>query len=611
MKKVLLSISLAAGFVFTYANPVNVQTAQAVAIHFLSSKGIDPNRALQLTKTYTSTSIPAQTSLYIFSVSNGKGFVIVSGDDAIKPILGYSTENIFPQQVTNKEVAYWMDGYNQQISHVIETKMQGTPAIAAQWNSLITSLQGNSQTSNKPTDVSPMILTEWDQWDPYGGNNTLYNNLCPSDAPTGCVATAMAQIMKFWENPTTGSGLHSYTSNYGGFQTVNFGTTTYDWANMPNTLLNGPSTAEIDAVATLMYHCGVSVDMTYGYGSSGAWVITFNNNICSENALKDFFGYKSTIQGNVRAKYTDPQWIKMLKFELDNGRPLLYVGWGQQGGHAFDFDGYDNNDNFHINWGWSGQGNGYFTIDNLDPFFLGAGGGSGAFNDNQQALIMIEPANSTLPPNPYGTLLSIAANITQTNDTIVFESSYTVTAKIKNKGTADFTNGGLTLVAEDVTNSNNIILLEQRTADIAPNANYNFSYTTDGNSDLVPGTYKMTYNYSVGITDPAIIPDGTGANGILLTVINKPTGVSNASMESNKFLTYPNPASDFINISWNGYNSKISGIQLFNILGQEVYHSEMITGTKIKIPVSGFSSGNYTLRIVTEKGTISRKVSVK
>jgi hypothetical protein len=220
------------------------------------------------------------------------------------------------------------------------------------------------------TAVSPLVQTKWDQ-SPY------YNNLCPYDnskgerTVTGCVATAMAQVMNYWEYPKKGTGFHSYNHSKYGTLNANFGSTTYDWANMPNELTSSSSTVQKNAVATLMYHCGVSVDMDYNVsseGGSGAYVISSRSPVthCTEYALKTYFGYKTSIQGVQKADYTTTNWKNLLKAELDASRPIVYAGFGD-GGHCFVCDGYDNNDYFHFNWGWGGLYDGYFALNALIP----------------------------------------------------------------------------------------------------------------------------------------------------------------------------------------------------------------------------------------------------
>ena len=154
----------------------------------------------------------------------------------------------------------------------------------------------------------------------------------------------MAQIMKFWNYPETGSGFHSYNHPAYGTLSANFGSTTYQWSLMPNVVSSSNS-----AVATLMYHCGVSVNMVYDIAAKGG---SSAQTLDVAAALKTYFGYSSTVEGKYRKDYTDAQWIDLLKTELNAGRPVQYAGTGSSGGHSFVCDGYNSNDFFHMNWGW-------------------------------------------------------------------------------------------------------------------------------------------------------------------------------------------------------------------------------------------------------------------
>jgi hypothetical protein len=633
MKHLFLSFSLAALTGVTFANPVSVQTAQTAASNFISRK-VGSNAVLTLTSSVPSNTATAQPSFYIFDVNNGKGFVIISGDDAVTPVLAYSETNSFPAQVTNKEVAYWLGGYNQQISAVITNHLTASAKVAAAWSGLSVTTSGN--TAAKPTDVNPIILTLWDQMRPNTSTgNSLYNNLCPTSAPTGCVATAMAQIMNFWQNPTTGTGMHSYTGTINSQPytlTANFGTTSYDWANMPNTLTNNSSSTQKTAIATLMLHCGISVDMHYDLaqnGGSGAQVINYYNTqgsgfAASENAFPTYFGYKSTIKGVMRAYYTDSTWIKMLKFEIDNGRPVLYAGFGDGEGHAFDFDGYKNKtstteDMFDINWGWSGIGNGYYTVDNLAPVVFGVGGGNGTFNDGQQALIMIEPANSSAPANPAQAefptyTLALSSAIKQSHDTISYNTAFSDTAQIKNVGIDTMFYGTVYLIATDNSNASNSFILSQKNVEVNPGASITYTFATNGNSSLVPGVYSLKYQYvPVRYADTAkkIVLDGVSTNNKTLVVKAVPTSISNVALNGATLNVYPNPSHDFVTLDWTGYNGKVNTVELFNIVGQKLASYKNISGSNTKIPVSQLSAGNYIVNIVTDLGTMSKEISVK
>jgi hypothetical protein len=191
-----------------------------------------------------------------------------------------------------------------------------------------------------------------------------------------CVAVAMGQIMHYWKYPATGWGSHSY-ANAGVTLSADFGSTTYDWDHMPDSLTDDSSDAEIEAVATLLYHCGVAVEMEYSTNGSGA----SSNNV--PDAMKRYFNYSKRIHREKKTNYTNDEWLSMLKGSLDLQRPVLYSGYGDAGGHAFVCDGYDDNNLLHFNWGWS-VANGYFALSNLNPIGY-------EFNENNFAVFDIIP----------------------------------------------------------------------------------------------------------------------------------------------------------------------------------------------------------------------------
>ena len=385
---------------------------------------VDPMEAKNLAQTFWSLHFPEQPrpvfedishnvgveNFYIFNNTNGPGFVLVSGDDCAIPILGYSSENRCSGGELPDNIRSWFGYYDGTIGAAVQNREVATEEIAEQWSNL---RAGNLPSAPKSvTSVNPLIATTWNQIAPY-------NNLCPGTgndkAYVGCVATAMAQLMKYYNWPTTGTGSYSYYCNTGtynyGMLSANFGSTTYDWANMLNSYPNANSgtTAQRNAVATLMYHCGVSVNMSYSPEWSGAFLAdcevasTYPSYPTAEKALKNYFKYSPSLVGAAKANYTNAQWISMLKNDLNQQRPVLYDGTAQngQGGHCFVCDGYDNFNNFHFNWGWEGWYDGYFALDNLTPGTGGAGAGSGDFSYNQSALFGVVPNNGSTP-DPSG-----------------------------------------------------------------------------------------------------------------------------------------------------------------------------------------------------------------
>jgi len=375
-----------------FCNPIDVISARNIGFQFLSSQIATISSAEQLQLAGQASSMirgeNATPCYYVFNVGSS-AFVIVAADDQVLPILGYSTESTFNENDIPTNVAAYLEGFRQQISHVIQNNIPATNQITQEWQAL---RSGSVYSTRSTTSVSPLLETTWNQR-PY------YNALCPADTaayggrvPTGCVATAMAQIIRFWQYPTHGTGSHSYYANnssdgYGdyGLQSSNFATTTYQYNLMPAFLNSYSSANEINAVATLCYHCGVAVEMMYGPDGSGAYSLG-PSYPSAEYAFANYFEYPY-VNGIYRSDYTDNNWMIALKGELDEGVPVYYAASGDEGGHAFVCDGYNASDYFHYNWGWGGTYNGYFQINALNPGTIG-------FNQNHRAILNIYPPNT-------------------------------------------------------------------------------------------------------------------------------------------------------------------------------------------------------------------------
>jgi len=302
------------------------------------------------------------TSLfYIFNINRDDGFIIVAADDDVIPVLGYSFTGSFPENVIPPAMEEWLQSYKDQIAEVIDRKIDGGKETEMLWEKYKT----YNPSPPKSPSVAPLLTTIWNQDD-------YYNDLCPYDisgpnnhAFAGCVATAMGQVMKYWAYPVQGTGNHSYLpSTYPsyGIQSADFAATEYDYSLMPNSINSGNI-----QVATLLYHCGVSVDMNYGPTGSSPFGSNWALNI--ENALKNNFNYSPSLLWKWKNNYSVANWITLLKAELDNNRPMIYYGWdGSNQAHCFNCDGFRSSDNFfHFNWGWSGVGNGYYSVTALNP----------------------------------------------------------------------------------------------------------------------------------------------------------------------------------------------------------------------------------------------------
>ena len=440
MKRILTFVlTLAFGYSLMGA-PIDETTAKQLAQNFWKENNI---MAVKNGKVYKRQMDEARfvnvapqhgySEFFIFNNTAGPGYVIMAADDCVTPILGYSYENNFDEGELPPNFKAWLDCYAMQIKEASTMKLNATDEIRDEWTCL---QQGKALPIRSEKAVSPLVKTKWNQR-PY------YNAQCPYDshagdrALTGCVATAMAQVMKYWSYPQRGYGNHSYVPSSHpeyGTQYVDFSAANYDWASMPNSL-----SGDNNAVAKLMYHCGVSVEMMYGVyseGGSAAYIIDYGSgNPCAEVALKTYFDYKNTLHGVKKSDYSDAQWISLLKNELDNSRPMMYGGFSSSGGHAFVCDGYNSSNYFHFNWGWGGNYDDYFYINSLNP-------GSHTYSQNQQALIGIEPNQSGGGGGGGGGTSTF--NLKYRND-LTMESEFwfyddlSVYAEITNKGNASFT----------------------------------------------------------------------------------------------------------------------------------------------------------------------------
>ncbi len=366
---------------------------------------------------------------------------------------------------------WWLGEYEREIDYAIENDIAADEETSEEWAAL---RAGQTLPLRDAKGVTPLLQTKWDQ-----GPYPYYNSLCPHDvygnyALTGCVATAMAQIMKYWEYPIVGKGSHFYWNNNFGAQYANF-ETNYFWNNMPNKVDASSSFMQIYSVAKLMRVCGVSVDMGYDIsanGGSGALPINV------PNAFSNYFDYSSNVKILAQSNYSYSAWQSILKNELNNGRPVFYSGSGSDGGHAFVCDGVSNSNNFHFNWGWGGSSDGYFAINALNP-------GGADFSTDQVAVIGIEPAHPVAKP-----AYDLVMNSTLSTDasTYNFGENVIVTRSIKNSGTAAF-NGYIRVMLCDM--NDNIVGYRLNYVTIPANGTNTSSVTFNGYAPLVPGNYYI------------------------------------------------------------------------------------------------------------------------
>ena len=355
------------------ANPVDMRTAREVAMKFVNANTSVPLRGaedLQLVTTYNISR--GDAAFHIFNTSNG--FVIVAADDCATPILGYSDEGKpFAMDNVPIQLQGYLQGFVEQIEYGIENNIQPDEATAQQWELVRTIGRLNNNRDGEA--VEPLITTQWNQGWPY-------NARCPIDSlagasyhyrcPTGCTATATAQIVNYWRYPIKGVGYCTYGSSHG-FLTASFNETYYQWDMM--------DVNHIEVISTLLYQLGISMKMDYKYNASGAYLSD------ALDGLQRYFDYSTSAYYRKRELFADDYWKWMIETNLVNGKPILYEGYYGSNlvGHAWVVDGFDNNDLFHMNFGWGGNGDGFYTFNSV----MG-------FNTNQGAVFGLCPSNSPL-----------------------------------------------------------------------------------------------------------------------------------------------------------------------------------------------------------------------
>ncbi len=323
-------------------------------------------------------------NFYVFNINGDEGFVIISSDDKIQPILAYSFEGGFNNHSMHPGQQEMLQYYQDCIEFAATSDMHPEAKDANEWNEL---LSYSPEKGIKEKSTSPNLLKNinWNQSWPYNAD-------CPEDAdgihghvPVGCVATAMLHVMKYYNWPPSGTGskYHSswFNGGYGNI-TINFGSHTYDWYAIPNEA----SSLENEELAKINYHAGVAVSMYWGPEGSGSQTDKI------ETALEDYFRYSSSTDYVMKSSYSETNWKNLIYSQIDEKKPLVYSGNSTTTGHAWNCDGYQD-DSFHMNWGWGGAGNGYYTLDDLTSTAT-VGGPENNFNLNQDMVIDIFPEGS-------------------------------------------------------------------------------------------------------------------------------------------------------------------------------------------------------------------------
>lgn len=353
------------------------------------------------------------------------GFMLVSADDCAAPLLGYSATGRFDGSDLPCGLRVWMDTYSRQID---AARRSGSAFCYAR----------EPEADREP--LAPALTTQWGQAEPY-------NNLCPTGAGgrcvTGCVATAMAQVLNHYKHPVTGTGEHSYMWSFmdadlGPMQKelgLDFATLDFDWGNMLDSYAGEYTEEQAHAVAELMYACGIAADMDYGTGASG----TQQGRV--PYALWQYLGFNPgiTLADRDCFREDDMTWDDFVYEELESHGAVLYCGvTSDKEGHAFVCDGYEGDGYFHFNWGWNGMSDGWFRLSALNPAMQGTGGSSTskAFNFYQNITANLNPGaeGEVYMPNITGRDVAFATS----TKTAKLGAKFTVSGYIINNTQLDY-----------------------------------------------------------------------------------------------------------------------------------------------------------------------------
>ncbi len=375
---------LAAAVPGAYANQRSLADARQIAQRWLSDPVVAEAPALApAARTLSGDSTGTGTTLvpyYIFGDGQGRGFAIISGTDRMRPVIGYSQSTAYEAEQMPDNFRLWLESIGQAAAYLESHPEVTTAAMAADATF---------------TPVAPLLGNiEWGQDEPY-------NRLCPSAGDghcmTGCVATALAQLLYYHRYPTRGTGSKTYNGGpYASSISLNFSQQTYDYSLMfdqydPD---GDYSPAQLGEVAKLCYHAGVAVSMQYGKEASSAAISYVHN------SLINYFGYDKLAQVLNRSHYTYDEWQEILHAELTHSRPVVYGATDQsEGGHCFVIDGIDASGLYHVNWGWDGLHDGYYDISFLDPATF-------EFCLRQSALVQAAPAGQIADRHYYGRVRS-------------------------------------------------------------------------------------------------------------------------------------------------------------------------------------------------------------
>ena len=396
------------------AQPLSQDQAHANAVAFL--RRVRPGATLSTAPVHRAvlpgTLSPDSALFHVFALAgDGGGFVIASGDSCAVPVLGYVSEGPFCADSLPANLSAWLQGYAAELAWA---RAGGAASVSS---------YSSSSTSSERVDVDYLVPTLWGQGSPYNADCVFSRTTCY----TGCVATAMAQVLYYWgvlQGYTHGStSLPSYTTSSMRYSVAALpALDAFDWSNLEATYTSATSTASQSAVAQLMRYCAQSVGMDFSSSGSGA------SSTDIVPALRDCFSYDSAVHYVSRSSFTAAAWDSVMYAEVSAGRPVLMSGidGDELVGHAFVCDGYQASTGlYHFNWGWTGSYNGYFALEALQPGGTGTGGTAsnlGDYSVYRDAVVGIQsPSGQSRATQPYDLLT--AESVYLMGDTLLTRSS--------------------------------------------------------------------------------------------------------------------------------------------------------------------------------------------
>lgn len=555
----------------------NAATAGISQTSAPSLKMIFTSETMPGTMTRTSSSAPA---FYVFDNASGPGFVIISGDDAAMPVLGYSFENEFPEgKVLPPNLASWLEGKREEIIALRAKGIQPSSTAAGAWS--------------KPAAGDPVVDMEtalWNQDEPY-------NLLCPEidNTPTytGCTATALAIIMRYHQWPEKGTGvLPGYTTTTYSYSvpSVTLGYE-YDWENMlMEYSSNNYDDAQANAVATLMRDCGVMLESDYGpYGTSGTGAYSYT----AIYPLAMNMGYDKSARYVQRGYYEAEEWYAVVKNELDCNRPLLFTGYNSEAGHAFVLDGYTEDNYFSVNWGWGGMSNGYFLLDALDPSSQGAGGSSSGYNQGQGAIIGIQKdaGGEFIEDMRYSTYSNGTYNYVglSVDSPVEQGKSFTLHAGLFANASPYAITGANFMFA--VVDADGNIVQELKKLNYNANLDINYGYALDLNDLVINDPIRVGWRIR-GFFTTSVTTEWTVIGGSEGTVWDLVIFDESMTIEANTSLSYDKKAQQLQMTTLTDVTAVILDAD-----GTEVASGSASQDGSLTLDTSGLESGTYTLRL--------------